>query len=60
MAFMCVLAGHRRSARRAKLNHETEGWESVCKSCGAPMLRIGEGDWRLKSDAEQRHHAEAA
>lgn len=58
MTLLCSLVGHRRSASRATRNFDTERWESVCKGCGAPMVRTNPGEWRLKSEDEQPNEAE--
>jgi uncharacterized cysteine cluster protein YcgN (CxxCxxCC family) len=40
------------------MNFDTQQWESVCKGCGAPMVRINPAQWRLKSDVEQPNQAD--
>ena len=49
---LCSLSGHRRSAKRATRNFHTQQWESVCKHCGVPMLRIGPGEWRTRNESD--------
>jgi ribosomal protein L37E len=39
-----------------------EAWqlESVCRHCGAPMIRMRSGEWYLKSEVNQSREAESA
>lgn len=53
MWLLCSLVGHRRSEGRAKFNYKAQQWESVCKHCGVPMVRIEHGGWRLKSELDE-------
>ena len=46
---LCHIFGHRRSRRRAYL--EKDHWKSYCKHCGAPMVRVHKGDWKLFTPA---------
>jgi hypothetical protein len=47
--------GHRRSARRARMNFDAQRWESVCATCGIALARLDDGTWVArdgKSDPE--------
>lgn len=50
MNLLCLLSGHHRSKRRARLTEE--GWCSVCRYCGKRMVRMGPQDWRLAAADE--------
>ena len=51
---LCLLLGHQRSAKLAKLNPETGLWESVCTRCAVPMIRLAHRHWVVARDrAEQ-------
>jgi hypothetical protein len=43
----CLIFGHRRSRRRARLR-ENGILESVCRRCGLPMIRSDKGQWSMK------------
>jgi len=59
MLRFCALFGHHRSMELARLNHATQDWESSCKYCGAAMVRIKHGDWRLKAKPSDELNAES-
>ncbi len=52
MKAICTIFGHHRSVTAAKRNFETDQWESVCRHCGMPMVRISHHRWRLKDSPE--------
>ncbi len=58
MRSVCYILGHRRSVKRATKNYEADRWESVCKYCGMPMVRINHHDWRPKSQLGETKGAE--
>ena len=58
MSMICTMLGHRRSAKRAKFNFESQQWQSVCMQCRAPMIRVGEGEWQLPAEAPEAKEPE--
>lgn len=58
MSMMCKMRGHRRSAKQAKFNFETQQWQSVCVQCHEPMVRLAEGEWQLASELRQAPEAQ--
>ncbi|MEG3179084.1 hypothetical protein [Sphingomonas sp. LT1P40] len=45
-SYRCVRGHHARSRSRA---HKVEGhWESVCRNCGTPMLRLRKHRWVVR------------
>jgi hypothetical protein len=52
MKIVCTVSGHHRSARRASFDYDAQTWRSVCRHCGAPMLRSDDGAWRLAPDPQ--------
>jgi hypothetical protein len=53
MSMMCRILGHRRSAKQAKFNFESQRWESVCVQCRKPMVRIAKREWRLANEVRE-------
>jgi hypothetical protein len=58
MSMMCRILGHRRSAKQAKFNFESQRWQSVCVHCHEPMVRIAEGEWRLANEFQEAQEPE--
>lgn len=58
MSMVCRMLGHRRSAKHAKFDFESQRWESVCVQCRAPMIRIAEGEWRLANEVRDPQDTE--
>ena len=51
LLFLCRIAGHAKSVKHATFDYDRQAWRSSCRHCGAPMVRLGKGDWRLADDA---------
>jgi len=47
LKIVCQIAGHRRSAKAARFDYDAQRWRSVCKHCGTPMARDGDGVWSI-------------
>jgi hypothetical protein len=41
--FFCRFVGHRRSVKLAR--RSSDGWSSVCTSCGVKMVRVAPKHW---------------
>ena len=52
LSILCRLAGHSRSAKRAKFDYQAQSWQSNCQHCDQPMSRTGKGQWCLTSELE--------
>jgi len=53
---LCRLGFHVRSRKNAKRTEA--GWKSICRGCGAPMLKLKGGDWRIMARAPTPTRAE--
>lgn len=57
MGILCRFAGHRRSRSHARLRPSGQ-WESVCKRCREPMVRVAPGEWWLKDEIDPPREVE--
>lgn len=51
MHLLCLIFGHHRSRKGAR--RSGEGWKSVCKRCGRPMVRIRRNEWELAEPGQE-------
>jgi len=58
MKFLCLLSGHHRSTKRARPSSSYD-WESICKYCREPMVRLQSGKWCLRSEINQQFKQDA-
>lgn len=53
MAALCLLLGHRRSAKEAWRTTELAGWKSKCRHCGEMMVRVAPSKWILQAEVKE-------
>lgn len=58
MGVLCAIFGHKRSAKLAKFSCEAQRWESVCRLCRQPMVRLGHRNWHLKAELDNSSRCE--
>lgn len=54
MRILCSWVGHSRAKRGVRINRQTAHWESQCKFCGVPMVRLAHRQWALAPQAPEQ------